>query len=175
MPYQRGPRDMTSRVIFLATWLSLAMGLLIPFAVFLLSDDFDGLAIAAAVLIAAVALLLEIRRRRAVWERWQLQQRRGNRTQGRARSDRRIKISEPMLHPWWQVLGTSEQAAEDEIKAAYYAKMKQFHPDTVAGLAKEFRELAEGKTKEINQAYRQACQSRRSKSPREPQEKQTSG
>jgi DnaJ-domain-containing protein 1 len=47
------------------------------------------------------------------------------------------------------------------VKATYHAKIKQFHPDTVMGLAKEFHELAERKTKEINRAYGQACRSHR--------------
>ena len=63
---------------------------------------------------------------------------------------------------WWQVLEITEQATLDEVKAAYRAKVKQYHPDRVVNLAKEFQELAERKMKEINQAYALAC---RIKSP----------
>jgi DnaJ domain len=172
MPYRRGPRDRPWRAISLAGWLTLVVGLLIPFAALVLSDDFEGLAIATVVLVPTIALLLEIRRRRAVWERWQLQQMRGNRPQERAKTNMRTTIGEP-LRPWWQVLGISEQSTADDVKAAYYAKMKQFHPDTVTGLAKEFQEFAERETKEINEAYRQACRGHRFRLPREPQDNQT--
>jgi DnaJ-domain-containing protein 1 len=152
----------------------LVVGLLISFAAFALSDDLEAPAVATVILVPAVALLLEIRRRRAVWERWQSQQKRGNHPRERAGTNIRTTISEP-LQPWWQVLGISEQSTADVVRAAYYAKIKQFHPDTVTGLAKEFQELAERKTKEINQAYRQASQRHQSRSPREPQENQTGG
>jgi hypothetical protein len=173
MPYRRGPRDRPSRAISLVGWLSLVVALLIPFAALVLSDEFEAPAIAAVILVPVIALIFEIRRRRAVWERWQSQQRRGNHLRERTKTTIRATITEP-LEPWWQVLGVSEQSTADDVKAAYYAKIKQFHPDTVTGLAKEFQELAEHKTKEINQAYRQASQSHRLRSPRE-QENQTSG
>jgi DnaJ-domain-containing protein 1 len=99
-----------------------------------------------------------MRRRRAVWERWQSQQRHGSRFEKR---DRGNEGRTPDERPWWQVLGISEHSAPDEVKAAYHAKIKQFHPDTVMGLAKEFQELAERKTKEINRAYGQARRSHR--------------
>jgi DnaJ-domain-containing protein 1 len=150
----------------------LVIGLLIPFAALVLSDDFEGLAIAAVVLVPTIALLLEIRRRRAVWERWQSQQKREKRPQEHAKTNIRTTSGEPP-GPWWQVLGISEQSTADDVKAAYYSKMKQFHPDTVTGLAKEFQEFAERKTKEINQAYWQACQIHRLRLPREPQDNQT--
>jgi DnaJ domain len=173
MPYRRGPRDRPSRAIFWAGWLSLVVGLLTSFAAFVLSDDFEGPAIGTVMLVPAMALLLlEVRRRRTVWERWQSLQKRGYRPGEHARTN--IPTGEP-LEPWWQVLGISEQSTPDDLKAAYYAKIKQFHPDTVTGLAKEFQELAERKTKEINQAYRQASQSHRLRSPRESQENPTSG
>jgi hypothetical protein len=154
MPYQRGPRDHTSRVDFLTVWLALAACFLIPFAVFVLSDGLEAPAVTALILIPATALLFETRRRRAVWERWQSQQKHGSRFEERRRTNRRTTADE---RPWWQVLGVQREAAPEEVKAAYHAKIKQFHPDTVMGLAKEFRELAERETKEINRAYGQAC------------------
>jgi len=53
----------------------------------------------------------------------------------------------------WKVLEVTPGATKSEIAKAYRAKMKQYHPDIVANLAKEFRDLAENKAKEINQAF----------------------
>jgi DnaJ domain len=157
MPNRPAPRDRSSRADFSAGWL-LVVGLLVLFAAFVLSDGLEAPAIAAVILVPAIAVLFEIRRRRAVWERWQSQQKHESHFGGRARGNIGITIKE-RPQPWWQVLGISEQSTANDVKAAYYAKIKQYHPDTVTGLAKEFQELAERKTKEINQAYQQACQS----------------
>ncbi len=40
-----------------------------------------------------------------------------------------------------------------EIKKAYRAMAKKYHPDKVASLGDEFKELAERKFKDINEAY----------------------
>ena len=172
MPYRRGPRDRPSRAIFLAGWLSLVVGLLISFAAFVLSDDLEGPAVATVILVSATALLLEIRRRRAVWERWQSQQKRGNHPRERTGTNIRTTISEP-LRPWWQVLGIPEQSTAEAVKAAYYAKIKQFHPDTVTDLRRSFRNLLNARLKRSTKPYWQASQRHRSRSPREPQENET--
>jgi hypothetical protein len=164
MPSRGSRRESPSRADLLAVWLSLVVGLLIPFAVFIFSDGLEATAIATIALVPAIALFLEIRRRRAVWERFQSHQRHGIRFEQRFRANEVGTVSE---RPWWQVLGISERSAPHEVKAAYHAKVKQFHPDTVMGLPKEFQELAERKTKEINRAYGQACRSHRITLPRE--------
>jgi DnaJ domain len=143
--------------IFLVGCLLLIVALLIAFAALAGSDGLEVPVIATIILVPAMAVLFETRRRRAVRERWRAHQMHGRRFADRARANMGTPINE-RPRPWWQVLGISEKSTADDIKAAYYAKIKQFHPDTVAGLANEFRELAEHKTKEINQAYRQACQ-----------------
>lgn len=51
----------------------------------------------------------------------------------------------------FQVLGVSPSASEDEIKAAYRALAKKYHPDLNPGSA-----TAEAKMKEVNEAYAQA-------------------
>jgi DNA segregation ATPase FtsK/SpoIIIE-like protein len=51
------------------------------------------------------------------------------------------------------ILNVAPNASEKEITEAYRKMAKMYHPDKVAHLAPEFRELAEHRMKEINQAY----------------------
>jgi DnaJ-domain-containing protein 1 len=57
-----------------------------------------------------------------------------------------------------QILGVSRDATEEEIRDAYRQQMREYHPDKVAHLGKELRELAERKAKEINIAYEELLQ-----------------
>jgi len=41
----------------------------------------------------------------------------------------------------------------DAIRAAYVQRMREYHPDRVAGLGVKIRRLAEEETKQINEAY----------------------
>jgi DnaJ-domain-containing protein 1 len=52
-----------------------------------------------------------------------------------------------------QVLGISETATPEEIKAAYRSQLAKYHPDKVNHMADEFRDLADSRTKEINEAF----------------------
>jgi DnaJ-domain-containing protein 1 len=52
-----------------------------------------------------------------------------------------------------EVLGVSSQASASEIRDAYQRLVRQYHPDRVADLGPELREVAEAKTKELNAAY----------------------
>jgi DnaJ-domain-containing protein 1 len=52
-----------------------------------------------------------------------------------------------------EVLGVDADAAPDDIRRAYQQRMREYHPDRVAGLAEELQELAERRAKEINAAY----------------------
>jgi curved DNA-binding protein CbpA len=54
------------------------------------------------------------------------------------------------------VLGIPEGSTLDDVKAAYYTKIKQYHPDKVMGLGEEFQKLADDKTKEVNEAFESA-------------------
>ncbi|HKO96806.1 MAG TPA: DnaJ domain-containing protein [Pyrinomonadaceae bacterium] len=51
------------------------------------------------------------------------------------------------------ILDLPSNADVDSIKLAYRRMAKLYHPDKVASLAQEFRELAELRMKEINAAY----------------------
>ena len=54
---------------------------------------------------------------------------------------------------WFTVLGVSEHASKEEIAKAYKKVISQYHPDKVACLGVEIREVAEVTTKKINAAY----------------------
>jgi DnaJ-domain-containing protein 1 len=45
-------------------------------------------------------------------------------------------------------------ATKDEIRSAYLAAIKRYHPDNFATLPEEFQELAEEKSKQINLVYK---------------------
>lgn len=54
---------------------------------------------------------------------------------------------------WFRILEVSQSATKEQIVAAYKQKIRQYHPDKVAQMGAEIRELAEFKSKEINAAY----------------------
>jgi DnaJ domain len=62
---------------------------------------------------------------------------------------------------WSLVLHVSADASIEEIRAAYLKRIGEYHPDKVASLGKEIREVAERKSKEINVAYSFALEERR--------------
>lgn len=67
----------------------------------------------------------------------------------------------PAVPPCWHdVLNVSANADVEEIRRAYKSLMSQYHPDKVASLGPELRDLCERKTKEINVAYDQALAER---------------
>ena len=55
--------------------------------------------------------------------------------------------------PWFEVLEIPEASTREEITAAYKRQIRQYHPDRVAQLGQELRDLAERKSKQINAAY----------------------
>lgn len=61
---------------------------------------------------------------------------------------------------WEEVLNVSAHASVEEIRRAYKTLMGQYHPDKVASLGDELKRLAEQKSKEITQAYREALRTR---------------
>ena len=51
------------------------------------------------------------------------------------------------------ILRLARSATLDDLKRAYRDRVRDYHPDRVAHLGSELRDLAEEKTKEINAAY----------------------
>ncbi|MDY6880578.1 MAG: DnaJ domain-containing protein [Desulfatiglans sp.] len=55
----------------------------------------------------------------------------------------------------YSVLGVSRNASPEEIKRAYRELVNKYHPDKVSHLGEEFRDMAENRFKEIQQAYQE--------------------
>jgi len=53
----------------------------------------------------------------------------------------------------YDVLGVDKNASQDQIKSAYKKLAGKYHPDKVSHLGEEFRDLAEQRFKEIQEAY----------------------
>lgn len=66
----------------------------------------------------------------------------------RQRTDTRWTSNDPHV-----VLGIPRSADQATIRSAFMTLSKQYHPDRVASLGPEFRELAEDRMKTINAAY----------------------
>lgn len=64
--------------------------------------------------------------------------------------EQRLSHSRRSAH---EVLGVPPGADQDAIRKAYLDLVKQYHPDRVASLAPEIKELAGRRMREINQAY----------------------
>ncbi len=71
-------------------------------------------------------------------------------------SDARAGFADP-IRSWaedpYAVLGIATDATDLEIRNAYPERMREYHPDRVATLGVEIRDLAEAKTKQISGAY----------------------
>jgi hypothetical protein len=133
-----------------------AFGLSVVLAMLISEDDLFA-AMPIVVSVAGVAIFVGARKYRARKQVEQLEE----------RTRARYAVTESRrLHPWWEVLETSERATLEEVKAAYRAKVRKYHPDRVNDLATEFQDLADRKMKEINQAYELACRIKRPTSRR---------
>ena len=81
------------------------------------------------------------------------------RTQGRGgtareeRARRRAEAEAERLGSLLKILGVKNGASQKDIDVAYKKKARMYHPDKVANLAPEVREMAELRMKEINAAY----------------------
>ena len=59
-------------------------------------------------------------------------------------------VQQENLRSPYEILEISVSASTEEIRIAYRKMASMYHPDKVAHLAAEFREMAERKMKEIN-------------------------
>ena len=66
----------------------------------------------------------------------------------------------PAAPDWCRVLELPPDASPEAIREAYRRLMSQYHPDKVASLGRELRELAESKSKDIAVAYQDALRER---------------
>ena len=69
-----------------------------------------------------------------------------------AETEARLIAPVPDDAVWWKVLEVSPDTAPELIRANYIKKMKQCHPDRVAGLAQEIVEMAETMAKRLTDA-----------------------
>ncbi len=53
----------------------------------------------------------------------------------------------------YEILAIDSSASGEEIRAAYRARMHEYHPDKVAHLGEELQKVAHRKAVEIQQAY----------------------
>jgi len=71
-------------------------------------------------------------------------------THGNSRFQKGNELKDP-----YTVLNVPQNASQEEIKKAYRELANKYHPDKVHHLGDEFRELAEQRFKEIEEAYRE--------------------
>ncbi len=83
----------------------------------------------------------------------------GGDTYANRRARRGAKPKAPAV-AWHEVLQVPADASMREITRAYRRRMSEYHPDKVAPLGEEIRQVAERRTKEINLAYEEATRQR---------------
>ncbi len=81
------------------------------------------------------------------------QQSRQSFEQNQETSDKQAHTQNPSDDPY-TILNVPRGASPEEIKKAYRELANKYHPDKVVHLGDEFRELAEKRFKEIEEAYR---------------------
>lgn len=69
-------------------------------------------------------------------------------SQGSTERNNRFSSPDP-----YKILGVNRNASADEIKIAYRKMALKYHPDKVDHLGDEFKDLAEKKFKDIQEAY----------------------
>lgn len=78
----------------------------------------------------------------------------GGQGAGRSRTAPREEEPQPGgLKDPYEVLGVSREASFEEIRRRYRERLLEVHPDRVQHMGGEFRELAERKTLELNEAF----------------------
>ena len=64
-----------------------------------------------------------------------------------------VQADAALAAEWYEVLEIPESSLREEIVAAYKRRIRQYHPDLVARMGPELRELAERRSRQINAAY----------------------
>ena len=72
-----------------------------------------------------------------------------------ARPERPPPPPAPSAGDPYAVLGIGSDASDEELEQAYRRRMSEYHPDRVANAAQEIRDMADERSREINQAYDQ--------------------
>jgi DnaJ-domain-containing protein 1 len=86
--------------------------------------------------------------------------RRGTAEREAQRARQQAQRAIPFQGDWWTILGVAPSASKQDIVRNYRRRIKQYHPDRVAGLAPDFLQLAEEQTKALNEAYANAMRCR---------------
>jgi hypothetical protein len=71
----------------------------------------------------------------------------------RAKPERPEPPPAPANDDPYAILGVPPRASDEELEQAYRRRMSEYHPDRVASAAKEIRDMADQRAREINQAY----------------------
>jgi len=71
----------------------------------------------------------------------------------RAKPERPEPSAAPTDDDPYAVLGVAPRVTDAELEQAYRRRMSEYHPDRVANAAKEIRDMADQRAREINQAY----------------------
>ena len=78
---------------------------------------------------------------------------RGNSNESHSARRKAEPKAKEMERYYRDVLWVSEEAGEQEIRAAHRSQLAKYHPDKVTHLGDEFYELASSRTREIIQAF----------------------
>ncbi len=73
-----------------------------------------------------------------------------------AETEARLNAPEPNGNAWWVILGVAPSCPDDTVRKAYTERLKQCHPDRVAGLAPELVQVADDMAKRLNRAFEEA-------------------
>ena len=115
-----------------------------------------------AVVLGLLLRFLYMYRKRMQNDQWQRQQYRQQTAEGSQTGNHRSEQAGAGASDRFQdtddpheILGVRRGASQEELKKAYRELVNKYHPDKVEHLGEEFRELAEIRFKQIQQAYQQ--------------------
>ena len=91
----------------------------------------------------------EQEQRRRDEERVRFEEEQRRKEEARARFERGSRVKET----YYEILGISRNATQDEIKKAYRDKIKEYHPDRFINQPKWIRKEADEMSKKLNEAY----------------------